>query len=338
MGTFLILALGLILGAVTLALYGVVRASAAPSGDVLAGVRVHGFVTALAALLFSTVTGLDHLLTRTRSTTAGVPDEHAGGWLTAPAELDPGWAGWALALAGPVMVALIHAGAQLTFPAPRGDVRRASLVPRSAGRLLPVGLTALAGLLTALIVAASALLAREPSSPAVIPPEGHGGDATRLPLFPAAVAAGAELTPWIALAVAAVAACLAVGLAAISRRRALEGLTAAQDRAARTVAANRLFRTGVWMLWLILGDVWTAFTVSREARDVLAEHVPEHPAALSVDAAIGWISAVDAAGTVATLVLILVLLLWRSPALRALRPHRAAPAAPHTAPAAGPRP
>lgn len=334
MGTILILALGLILGAVTLALYSMVRVSAAPRGDVLAGVRVHGFVTALAALLFSTVTGLDHLLTRTRSTTAGVPDEHAGGWLTAPAELDPGWAGWALALAGPVMVALIHAGAQLTFPAPRGDVRRASLVPRSAGRLLPMGLTALAGFLAALIVAAAMLLAREPSSPAVIPPEGHGEGETLLPLFPAAVAAGAELAPWIALAVAAVAACLAVGLAAISRRRALEGLTAAEDRAVRTVAANRLFRTGVWMLWLILGGVWAAFTISRDARDVLADRVPEHLAALPLDAANGWISAVDVAGTVGTPILILVLLLWRSPALRTLRPHRTTPSVSAT----GPRP
>lgn len=309
----------LVLGAVLLVGYGLFRTGGTGHRDTLAGVRVHGFITALAALFFTGFTGFEELGARTRNTSGGAPTEWAGGWMTVPAELDPSWAAPALALLPPVMVALIYTITQLTFPAPRGQVRLASLTPRAAGRILPTRLTALAALITALLGAMVILLAREPGTPEVAPSAGQG-EAASGHLLPHALAGGDEIVLWIVLGFAATVGAIVVGLMTISRRRSLEKLSPAEDHAARLVAANRLLRTGVWMLWALVDGTWGAFTASRAARDRLAEVVPAHPAALPLEPSLGWISSVDVVGIVASLLLAVVLLLWRSPALHTLRP------------------
>lgn len=124
----------------------------------------------------------------------------------------------------------------------------------------------------------------------------------------------------------ATAAALAAGLAAISRRRPLEGLLPAEDGAVREVAANRLFRTGVLHLLGILGAAWSTYVALREGRDRLAGFVPDHPAALSLAPHVDLLAAVDIGLNVVTLLIAVALLLWRSPALHVLQSAPAGPA------------
>lgn len=319
------------------AVYAVIRATTALPSDILRAVRIHGLVTAVAALVFTVFTGgLDQLID---STMPADPDggvtEHAGGWMTVDVTLWTAWGPWLLSLAGPLMVAAVHVVGQLTFPEPHGAVRRASLAPRSAGRLVPRGPAAGAAVLTAALVAVLALLAAEPSTPTIIEPVEQWGTPDPDVLAHQATAAGAELLPWFALAWAATLAAVGAGVTAAARRRAVEGLTPAEDRAAREVAAHRMVRTGLWMLWLLVAAAGNAVIASRDARDVLARFVPDHPSALPLGGAARVIEALGTADPWLTLAVVVVLLLWQSPALRVLRDPGQSPAA---TPAVGNRP
>ena len=328
----------LLLTAVVLAVvYAALRTSGRLHADALRGVRIHGLVTAVAALFFTVFAGgLDQLIFSTlHADPNGQVTEHAGGWMTVDVTLWAAWGPWLLSLAGPLMVAAVHVIGQLTFPEPRGGVRRASLAPRSAGRLVPRGPAVGAVVLTAALVAVLGLLAAEPSTPVVIEPEEQWGTPDPDVLAHRATAAGGELLPWFSLAWAATLAAVLAGVAAAARRRAVEGLTPAQDRAAREVAAHRMVRTGLWMLWLLIVAAGNAVIASRDARDVLARFVPDHPSALPLGGAARVIEALGVAGPLLTLAVVVVLLLWQPPALRVLRDPGQSPAA---TPAVGNRP
>ena len=304
------------------AVYAVIRATTAPPSDILRAVRIHGLVTAVAALVFTVFTGgLDQLIDSTMPADGGVT-EHSGGWMTTEVTLRTAWGPWLLSLAGPLMVTAVHVIGQLTFPEPRGAVRRASLAPRSAGRLVPTGPSVAAAVLTAALVAVLAVLAAEPSTPMLIEPVEQWGAPDPDVLAHHATAAGVELLPWFVLAWTATLAAVLAGVSAAARRRAVEGLTPAQDRAAREVAAHRMLRTGLWMLWLLIVAAANAVIASRDARDVLARFVPDHPSALPLGGAARVIEALGTAGPWLTLAVVVVLVLWRPRALRVLRTDR----------------
>ncbi|CAM3703466.1 hypothetical protein E4A47_03470 [Micrococcus flavus] len=304
--------------------YAVLRTSGRLHADALRGVRIHGLVTAVAALFFTVFAGgLDQLIFSTlHADPNGQVTEHAGGWMTVDVTLWAAWGPWLLSLAGPLMVAAVHVVGQLTFPEPRGVVRRASLAPRSAGRLVPRDPALAAAVLTAALVAVLAVLAAEPSTPMLIEPVERRGTPDPDVLAHHATAAGRELLPWFALAWAATLAAVLAGVSAAARRRAVEGLTPAQDRAAREVAAHRMLRTGLWMLWLLIVAAANAVIASRDARDVLARFVPDHPSALPLGGAARVIEALGTAGPWLTLTVMVVLVLWRPRALRVLRTDR----------------
>ena len=317
--------------------YAVLRALGRLHADALRGVRIHGLVTAVAALFFTVFAGgLDQLIHSTMpADPQAAPAVHAGGWMTDEVTLWTAWSPWLPALAGPLLVAAVHVIGQLTFPEPRGAVRRASLAPRSAGRLVPTGPSVAAAVLTAALVAVLAVLAAEPSTPMLIEPVEQWGAPDPDVLAHHATAAGVELLPWFVLAWTATLAAVLAGVSAAARRRAVEGLTPAQDRAAREVAAHRMLRTGLWMLWLLIVAAANAVIASRAARDVLARFVPDHPSALPLGGAARVIEALGTAGPWLTLAVVVVLLLWQSPALRVLRDPGQSPAA---TPAVGNRP
>ena len=304
--------------------YAVLRALGRLHADALRGVRIHGLVTAVAALFFTVFAGgLDQLIHSTMPADPhAAPAVHAGGWMTAEVTLWTAWSPWLPALAGPLLVAAVHVIGQLTFPEPRGAVRRASLAPRSAGRLVPTGPSVAAAVLTAALVAVLAVLAAEPSTPMLIEPVEQWGAPDPDVLAHHATAAGVELLPWFVLAWTATLAAVLAGVSAAARRRAVEGLTPAQDRAAREVAAHRMLRTGLWMLWLLIVAAANAVIASRAARDVLARFVPDHPSALPLGDTVRVVEALGAAGPWLTLAVVVGLLLWRPRALRVLRTDR----------------
>lgn len=89
------------------------------------------------------------------------------------------------------------------------------------------------------------------------------------------------------------------------------------------------------MLWLLIVAAGNAVIASRDARDVLARFVPDHPSALPLGGAARVIEALGVAGPLLTLAVVVVLLLWQPPALRVLRDPGQSPAA---TPAVGNRP
>lgn len=317
--TGLLLILLLSAAVAVLAVYAVIRGVGGPSPDVLRAVRVHGTVTAAAALCCTVLLGdLGQLTDRTLPAAPDAdPQVLAGGWLAFPVALSPGWGAWLLVLLSPALVAAVHLVAQRTFPAPRGAVRRAGLTPRSTGGVTPRGPLLAAGAVTAVLAAALGVLALQPSVPMIMaPPEQWDTEPDAL-LLHRATAAGVELLPWFAQAWAAAAAAVALCLAAVARRRALEGLTPEQDRAVREAAAHRILRTGAWMGWLLVLGAWNAYATIREGRDTLARFTPDHAAALPLEA--GLVEGVGTALAVATVAVVLGLLLWRPPALAVLR-------------------
>lgn len=325
MGPLLIFAAACALATTTLLVYGASRRGGAPGG-LRSAVRVHGVVMAVVALLLGSSTGLGLIATRVAPTT-GVPVEHPGGWLTMDVRPDAGWVDVLTVLAGPLAVAVVYAVAQRTFPAPQGPRRTAALTRRETAPLLPVGVTVLAGTVLSGIGVVTLLLATEPSVPQIVAPlEQWGAEPADLTSF-RPTAAGAAVLPWIAAAVLATGAALAVGLVSIARRRPLEGLHPVEDRAVREVAANRLLRTGVVLLLGILGASWSMFVDIRAARDRLARFVPDHPAALSLEHDVDALATAEISLIVASLLIGVALLLWRSPALRVLRAPRGGPAA-----------
>lgn len=326
MGLLLIFAAACALATTTLLVYGASRRRGGPPGGLRSAVRVHGVVMAVVALLLGSSTGLGLIATRVAPTT-GVPVEHPGGWLTMDVRPDAGWVDVLTVVAGPLAVAVVYALTQRTFPAPQGPRRTASLTRRETAPLLPVGVTVLAGAVLSGIGVVTLLLATEPSVPQIVAPlEQWGTEPADLTSF-RPTAAGAAVLPWIAAAVLATGAALAVGLVSIARRRPLEGLHPVEDRAVREVAANRLVRTGVVLLLGILGASWSMFVDIRAARDRLARFVPDHPAALSLERDIDALATAEISLIVASLLIGVALLLWRSPALRVLRAPRGGPAA-----------
>ena len=283
------------------------------SAALLARVRSHGAATAVTALLLGSISGFAGLAAEARPEGPEWTWD-AGEWHGVPVFLDAVWLALALALLPAILVAAVTVGAQRSVPAPQGRVRRAVLTPRTAASLVPRG-PALPGVGIGLALGATlVLLWAEPSVPRLFPPDGAQEPEGYTPL-----AAGAQLAPWILGALVADLGAAAIGLRAIAHRPPIIGLTAAQDRAARTVAAHRLVRTVAWMLWLLTLGAWGSVLLSRTQRDLLHAVFPGHPAALDARPGLGWIGTVDAWTGLATLAVALVLLLWRPPALGELR-------------------
>ncbi|MDY6055615.1 hypothetical protein [Micrococcus sp.] len=287
------------------------------TSDARWAVRVHGLVTALAALPF-TLLAAEFAEVFPISDPETVPQPLGGGWFGIT--VHPSAAGTTLmAVMAPLAVGAIHAVGSRVFPSPRGDVRRAGLAPRRLRPLLDRTLLALGGGLLTLAAALAAVLAAEPGVPRLIEPEGADAELMRTVAALRAVPAGWELLPWIGLAVLATLVTTALVLRGLARRRPVPGLTPGEDTAARWVAANRLQRTAVLVLALQLAGMWNLLVGSRTARDDLARLLPDHPAALPAGPLAPWIDAAAVGGTVALLVLAVLLALWRSPGLQVLR-------------------
>ena len=317
--TGLLLILLLSAAVAVLAVYAVIRGVGGPSPDILRAVRVHGTVTAAAALCCTVLLGdLGQLTDRTLPAAPDAdPQVLAGGWLAFPVALSPGWGAWLLVLLSPALVAAVHLVAQRTFPAPRGAVRRAGLTPRSTGGVTPRGPLLAAGAVTAVLAAALGVLALQPSVPMIMAPPEQWDTEPEALLLHRATAAGVELLPWFAQAWAAAAAAGALCRAAGAPRPAPDRRPPEQDRAVREAAAHRILRTGAWMGWLLVLGAWNAYATIREGRDTLARFTPDHAAALPLEA--GLVEGVGTALAVATVAVVLGLLLWRPPALAVLR-------------------
>lgn len=322
----LLLTLPLLVVAAWVSARSVLTSRASSHRDALWAVRVHGVVTSAAALLYTVGSGLGDLGLH------GMPEAEGqalpGGWIATPEHL-PAWpaSGLLLSLAPPVLVGVVHVLAQLTVPAPTGEVRSASLTARPVHRLVPRGLAVLAALIAAGVVVMASVVAREPGTPTVIEPEGATEVLMRQAAGHRATAPGGELAPWLLLGLTATVVMAAVVLTVLARRRALPRLSVREDAAVRAVAAHRLLRTVVWMLWMLLAAGWGMLVTSRDSRATLAGLLPDHPAALPLGGFGALGDTVAGVGTAATVALAVALLLWRPPALRELRPARPAAAA-----------
>lgn len=280
-----------------------------PHGPRLASVRRAGLLGALLALLLSgagglrSVAGMGHPADGVFAIRDGVS---AQPWVPSSAD-----APLMIVLTGPVLVALVWVNLQWSLPGQRGARRRADPTSRAspvAGASGPLWAVAGLGLAAGALLL---VLAGEPGVPAVTvhPEDPEASAAGHVPVLP-----GAQLAGWLLVALVAVLAALAVGLWSLRRRRAVAGLTPAEDGAARTVAAHRLARTVAWMVWGVIDAAAICLQRIHDGRVSLGRVVPDHPAALPASAADPWIAGLLTDGGLAALVVGLVLLAWRPPA------------------------
>ncbi|MBO1267139.1 hypothetical protein [Arthrobacter cavernae] len=159
------------------------------------------------------------------------------------------------ALGWPVLAALaVHAIGQLSYPAPKQARRHAELAVRRIRDFLPRGLAwTTAGVFVVsllFIVQISALPGFDPVLPEPQPTPAVGGPVNGGPVYGGPVNGGhagripgAELAAWLGGALLVLAAGTWLVLWLIARRRHLETLDGADNRALRTIAMNRLLRT-----------------------------------------------------------------------------------------------
>lgn len=287
-------------------------------GDPVRAVRTHAMITAIIAYFASSTAGLNRLANAEEygvfgngafPVTTVTEGETVREIISAPV---PGLA-WAEALSiilGPVLgFALVYVVAQYTWPRQSGSMRTARLKDRRPMDLLPRRLTAFTALITA---AALGLVALTWSTPGVEArqiqerwgsaepgsaewDQGYSGENS---WFEPGARAGADVAPWLLLALALVLAGFVLVLRSIARRPILGGLHPHDDDLVRRIAVNRALRT---LAAMILGIGQTGFNAWATA--VSSEAQP-------------WVAG-------ASITILIVLLLWRSPHLAALGAHTA---------------
>lgn len=287
-------------------------------GDPVRAVRTHAMITAIIAYFASSTAGLNRLANAEEygvfgngafPVTTVTEGETVREIISAPV---PGLA-WAEALSiilGPVLgFALVYVVAQYTWPRQSGSMRTARLKDRRPMDLLPRRLTAFTALITA---AALGLVALTWSTPGVEArqiqerwgsaepgsaewDQGYSGENS---WFEPGARAGADVAPWLLLTVALALAGFVLVLRTIARRPILGGLHPHDDDLVRRIAVNRALRT---LAAMILGIGQTGFNAWATA--VSSEAQP-------------WVAG-------ASITILIVLLLWRSPHLAALGAHTA---------------
>lgn len=296
-------------------LYVVLRGTAwSPGrGDPVQAVRTHAMVTALIALFASGTAGLDRLSTAAAHPALGqgafpVTTETVEGGIrqTVSNPLPPlGVAESLVTVLGPVLgLVLVYVVAQHTWPRPSGAVRTARLTDRRPAALLPRALTAVAALTWLGALGLVALAWSTPGVEAQVVEEFWGGtgpdDAESSSSWTVAgVRAGAEVAPWLLAALVLTALGFLVVLRVIARRPVLHGLHPADDDLVRRIAVNRALRTATAMM---AGIGMAGY----------GHHAAVHPAPEGIQ----W------PGTIG-LALMVVLLLWHSPAVAELGSHTA---------------
>lgn len=257
-------------------------------GDPVRAVRVHAMVTALIALFASGTSGYQRLATLDGLTGRAEP---LGGLDTLAT------------VSGPVLgLSLVYIVAQYTWPRQTGAVRTARLADRRTLRYLPRKLSAVA---IGVLLLSTAAIALEWTSPPVEMMQVTG------------YRPGRDVAPWLLAALVMITAGFLVVLRVVARRPPLGGLHPHDDHLVRQITVNRALRTTVLMLW---GVGNTAFQAWVAAHHALADRAlgpgpgasPELPPAVDVLTPITGVT---------SLVLMLAMLLWRSPALRQLGDH-----------------
>ncbi|GAA4775877.1 hypothetical protein [Citricoccus nitrophenolicus] len=296
-------------------------------GDPVRAVRTHAMITALIALFASSTTGLSQLANAEEYQVFGngafpVTTETEGETvrevISAPV---PGltWFDGLSIILGPVLgFVLVYAVAQYTWPRQSGAVRTARLKDRRPADLMPRYLTAFTALIS---VAALGLVALawttvgvearqieerwgngEPGSAAW--DQGYGGENS---WFEPGVRAGTEVAPWLLLALALVLAGFVLVLRTIARRPVLNGLHPHDDLLVRRIAVNRALRTAAVM---VLGIGQAGFNTWAEAEAALAVRSADP----SSTPFMPW-------PVLASLLVLLILLFWRSPHISELGAH-----------------
>jgi hypothetical protein len=254
-------------------------------GDPIRSVRVHAMITALIALFASGTSGYYRL---------SQPQ---------PAEPFP-WAEALVIVCGPVFsLVLVYVVAQYTWPRQTGPVRTARLADRQAAQYLPRALCVVAGIVTLLTCAAVALAWTTPEVD--IAPGSRAGEA---------------FAPWLLAALALIVLGFVVVLRVVARRPPLGGLHPHDDHLVRQIAVNRALRTVILMLWgvanaAVQGWAQAQWALAMGDFDPLSEAGPEVP---------GLVDVMQSAVGITGAVLMLAMLLWRSPALRQLGDHTVA--------------
>lgn len=305
-------------------------------GSPVASARMHGMVTSLIALFATGTAGLTTLYERGQDQAAssgiGVnPDEMPESAVTElPAlSLSPTDALWTVI--GPaVWLLLIYWVAQYTWPRPAGQVRTARLARREAGHYLPRALTCVAGGIVLAAVAAVALAWTTPGTPAFHLQQVDGSleygyshnDWTQTGFRP-----GAEFAPWLMIGLLVLVLATVLTVRVIARRPPLSGLSTAEDDATRRIATNRALRTAALVGIGFL--VHSAQAWSRGVQEQALRQARPHPSNWLDDGvdlhSEAWMASVpdparwiDTAAPGIGLVLMLLMLLWRSPAVSVL--------------------
>lgn len=269
---FVILALGLGMAILLVAVYGALRASrwSPHDGGALAWAHVHGFTTALiaAVVVFTAAGFLQSLLEDYGSDQYGVfvkPGAEAVELATTA--LDPGTA-LLVAVAPGLCLLGVYAIAQRTWPRATGPVRTARLDFRRATDLLPPVLTRVAAGIGVLTLAAVALAWTVPGVAPI-----HLSYATEnmtMDSFTPGTRPGTEFAPWLLLALTGLLAATATVTVLVSRRPALTGLTAHEDHAVRRIAVHRALRTAAAGALIILAVAvigWADATLLAATRE-----------------------------------------------------------------------
>ncbi|GAA1130602.1 hypothetical protein [Citricoccus alkalitolerans] len=305
-------------------LYVVLRGTAwSPGrGDPVRAVRTHAMIAALIALFASGTAGLATLATSEHTDVFGngfskdafpVATETDGDTLrnviSAPLPPLPWFEALGIAL-GPILAfVLVYAVAQYTWPRQTGAVRTARLSDRRATDLLPRYLTGATGVI---MLASAGLVVLAWQAPAVHAREitetwrdEYGGSESSW--FEPGSRGGGDIAPWLLLALVLAAFGFVIVLRIIALRPTLTGLHPLDDDLVRRIAVNRALRTVAVMM---LGIGAAGFNAWANADAALARQSDDRYSTPFMP----WLG-------LASLLVMLVLLFWRSPQVSELGSH-----------------
>ncbi|WP_313817877.1 hypothetical protein, partial [Citricoccus sp.] len=309
-------------------LYVVLRGTAwSPGrGDPIRAVRTHAMIAALIAFFASGTAGLAALATPEQSgvfgnglsngfsdgafpVTTETDGETIRSIISAPLPPLPWYEALGIALGPVVAFVLVYAVAQYTWPRQTGAVRMARLSDRRAIDLLPRYLT---GATAVIMVAAAGLVVLAWQTPAVQAREvteswsdEHGSSESSW--FEPGSRGGGDIAPWLLLALVLAAVGFVIVLRIIARRPTLTGLHPRDDDLVRRIAVNRALRTVAVMM---LGIGAGGFNAWANADAGLARQTEDRYSTPFMP----WLA-------LASLLVMLVLLFWRSPHVAELGSH-----------------
>ena len=309
----IIAVLGLGLAAAVALVYVVLRYSAwTPAGGTpAASARMHGMVTALIALFATGTAGLERLARPEHS--GGMNDGHlreVGTYVHEYPLLPLSWPDALIAVASPgVWLFLIYLVAQYSWPRPTAQVRTVRLADRSTVSYLPRTLTLTTAAVMLAAVIATALAWTVSESPARTHEEVLSSDDITHQMsmiYVAGLRGGHEFAPWLLLGLVLLALATAAAIRVITRRPTLSGLTTEEDDATRHIAVNRALRTAAVASWGFFNTAINAWFFSRAEASAPVSDV--------ITVGVGVLG----------FVLLLSMLLWRSPSVFVLRQDRGA--------------